>query len=317
MDLKELRTLVALSDLGSMTLAAKRLHLSPAAVHKQLKVLQAELGVQLYEHVGRGLVLTPIGQMLIPHLHSLLAQYDSVLSAVSEWKGVRRGLVRIGAGPTLSTYVLPVLMKRFRRAYPDVELLVETGNTPLLMGGLRQGSLDLALIVSADLQEGPDVRVETNWAFELVPVAHERQAQRRHCLADLARFPFILFQKGSRMEQPIDRYFAAHGFEPRIVMRFDNAEAIKAMIRAGLGISILPAWAVDGDIRQRHLHCIKLKEPSIVSRLALVSRKSPHVPSAVKAFIEASRDLEWTTPRLSYSIGAAGVPKSSPGRHRR
>lgn len=309
MELRELRSLVALSDLGSITLVAERLHLSPAAVHKQLKVLQTELGVRLYENVGRALVLTPVSQMLMPPLRDLLAQYESILTAVGEWKGMKRGLIRVGAGPTLSSYVLPVLLKRFRRACPGVELFVETGNTPVLLAGVRQGSLDLALIVSADLVEASEFRVESHWDFELVPVSHLPQAQHRHRLADLKPFPFILFQEGSRMEQLIDRYFAMHGFEPRVIMRFDNAEAIKAMIRSGLGISILPAWAVDSDIRQRRLNWIRLKEPPIVSRLALVSRKVRYQPSAVKTFIEASHNVEWKNPRLGYQTMAGHSPK--------
>src|SRR5690349_3661512 len=99
MDLKQIRSLVMLAEARGLTDAAERLHLSPAAVHKQLRLLQAELGVQLYEHVGRKLVLTPVTQDLIPHLHGLLAQYDSVVDAVAEWKGLKRGSVRIGAGP--------------------------------------------------------------------------------------------------------------------------------------------------------------------------------------------------------------------------
>lgn len=299
MDLRQIRSLAMLADVGGLTAAAQRLHVSPAAVHKQLRLLQSELGVQLYEHVGRKLVLTPVAEALLPQLRALLAQYDSVFDAVEEWKGLKRGAVRIGAGPTISTYVLPVLMKRFRRVHPNVELTVETGNTGILLSGLREGSLDLSLIVLADVIEASEFKIHASWPFELVLVSHTRQPHRRHSLKDLGRSPFILFQKGSRMEQPIEQYFAANGFAPRVVMRFDNAEAIKAMIRSGLGISVLPVWAVDSDIRQRRLHCIKLSDGPIVSRLALVSRNVGYMPEAAKAFAEAAQNIEWRNPRLS------------------
>jgi DNA-binding transcriptional LysR family regulator len=311
MDVKELRSLAALADLGSMTAAADKLHLSPAAIHKQLKVLQAELGTKLYEHVGRNLVLTPAGQMLMPYVRNLLAEHDSILTALDEWKGKKRGVIRIGAGPTISSYVLPVLLKRFRRSCPEVELFVETGNTPVLLNGLSQGTLDMALIVSADLLEGSDFQVEVHWEFELVLVSNFRQPPRQRRLADLARFPFILFRKGTRMEQPIDRYFAARGFEPRVIMRFDNAEAIKAMIRSGLGISILPAWTVDADVRQRRLQWIRINEPPIVSRLAVVTRKSRYVSSVSKAFIEASHAVDWKNPRMRFQA-LANLPATTP-----
>jgi len=240
--------------------------------------------------------------MLMPYVRNLLTEHDSILAALEEWKGRKRGLIRIGAGPTISSYVLPVLLKRFRRTCPEVELFVETGNTPVLLDGLTQGKLDLALIVSADLLEGSEFHVEAHWDFELVLVSHLRQPPRYRRLPDLARFPFILFRKGTRMEQPIDRYFAAQGFEPRVIMRFDNAEAIKAMIRTGLGISILPVWTVDADIRQRRLQWIRLNEPPIVSRLALVTRKARYVPSVAKAFIDGSRAVDWKNPRMRFQI---------------
>ena len=298
MELKELRSLVALADLGSITAVADHLHLSPAAIHKQLKLLELELGVRLYEKVGRRLQLTAATDVLLPYVKELMAQFDSALAALDEWKGMHRGLVRIGAGPTISSYLLPVLLKRFRRAFPNLELLVETGNTPVLLDALSKGSIDLALLVSADLLEQETFSVDCHWDFELVLVTHQRQAPKRPRLSDLAGSRFILFKKGSRMEEPIDRYFASHGLEPKVIMRFDNAEAIKAMIRSGLGISMLPIWIVDNDLKLGHLTLIRQAEPPLCSKVALVSRRSGYVPRAVQSFIEQARSVVWTNPRL-------------------
>ncbi len=309
MELRELRSLAALSDLGSISLVAQHLHLSPAAIHKQLKTMGDELGVQLYEKVGRNLRLTQATEVLLPYLKELLAQYDSAISALDEWKGMKRGLVRIGAGPTISSYVLPPILKRFRKAHPGVELLVETGNTSVLLDNLAKGAIDLALIVSSDLTEGRGFAVEAHWDFELVIVSHLRHPPRNPALADLSGFRFILFPKGSRMEQPIDRYFAAHGFEPNVIMRFDNAEAIKAMIRAGLGISMLPMWIVDQDLKRGRLTLIRQREPGLRSKLALISRRVAHVPQPVHAFIEEALKLEWKNPRLTAAAARVPPPK--------
>jgi DNA-binding transcriptional LysR family regulator len=275
-ELKELRSLMALSELGSISLAAEKLHLSPPAIHKQLKILESELGVVLYEKVGRRLQLTQAAEVLLPYLKELLAQYDSALAALQEWKGMKRGVVRLGTGP--SAYVLPAILKEFRRQNPAVEVLVETGNTPVLLDGLARGSLDLALLVSADLVEKEDYRVEMSWDFELVMISHQRLPPSKPRLAELKHLRFILFRKGSRMEEPIDRYFAANGFEPNVVMRFDNAEFIRSMVRAGMGISLLPLWVVDRDVKERRLSIIRPVEPPLFSKIALVRRKSGFVP---------------------------------------
>jgi DNA-binding transcriptional LysR family regulator len=289
-ELKELRSLMALSELGSISLAAEKLHLSPPAIHKQLKILESELGVVLYEKVGRRLQLTQAAEVLLPYLKELLAQYDSALAALQEWKGMKRGVVRLGTGP--SAYVLPAILKEFRRQNPAVEVLVETGNTPVLLDGLARGSLDLALLVSADLVEKEDYRVEMSWDFELVMISHQRLPPSKPRLAELKHLRFILFRKGSRMEEPIDRYFAANGFEPNVVMRFDNAEFIRSMVRAGMGISLLPLWVVDRDVKERRLSIIRPVEPPLFSKIALVRRKSGFVPRPVQAFIETARALD-------------------------
>jgi DNA-binding transcriptional LysR family regulator len=297
-DLKELRSLAALSELKSISLAAGQLHLSPAAIHKQLKVLESELGVRLYEKVGRHLEMTQASEVLLPYVREILAQHDSAVFALEEWRGMKRGVVRIGAGPTISSYLLPPMIKRFRKAFPGVELLIETGNTPVLLENLGRGSIDLAVLVSSDLSEAQSFAVEVHWDFELVLVSHQAQPARRVRLAELGHSRFVLFRKGSRMEEPIDRYFAGHGFDPNVIMRFDNAEAIKAMIESGLGISMLPTWIVDKDLRTGELHLIRTVEPPLYSKIAVVSRKSRYVPQVVRGFINEARKLEWKSPRL-------------------
>jgi DNA-binding transcriptional LysR family regulator len=289
-ELKELRSLVALAELGSISLAAEHLHLSPPAIHKQLKTLERELGVSLYEKLGRRLQLTQAADMLLPYLKDLLAQYGSALSALEEWKGMKRGLVRVGTGP--SAYVLPEILKIFRRAHPAVEVLVETGNTPVLLEGLDRGKLDVALLVSADLIEKQKYHVEASWEFELVMVSHQRHTASRSKLSDLKNLRFILFPKGSRMQEPIDRYFAAQAFEPGVIMRFDNSEFIRSMVRAGMGVALLPVWVVHRDVKERHLHIIHHTGPSVCSKIALVRRKATFVPQPVQAFIATARALE-------------------------
>jgi DNA-binding transcriptional LysR family regulator len=289
-ELRELRSLVALSELGSISVAAERLHLSPPAIHKQLKTLESELGVPLYAKAGRRLQLTQAAEVLLPYVRDLLAQHESALSALEEWKGMKRGLVRIGAGP--SAYILGAILKKFRRAFPGVDVLVETGNTPVLLEGLNRGTLDLALVVSADLVEKRDYCVEMSWDFELVMVSHQRQTASRPRLADLKNLRFILFRKGTRMQEPIDHYFAANGFEPNVIMRFDNSEFAHSMVRAGLGVSLLPLWVVHRDLKEKRLSPIHHSGPPLYSKIALVRRKASFVPRPVQAFVSTARSLE-------------------------
>ena len=133
----------------------------------------------------------------------------------------------------------------------------------------------------------------------MVLVSHLRQAPRQCRLADLRKLPFILFQQGSRLGNLVDRYFSEMDFQPRVIMRFDNAEAIKAMIRTGLGISMLPLWAIDAELKKRMLAPIRQQERPLLSNITLVSRKLGYVPASVQAFTQLARVSPCRNPRLT------------------
>ena len=300
MDLKEVRSLLALSELGSIALAAEQLHLSAPAIHKQLKTLEAELGVPLYEKIGRSLQLTQAAEVLIPYLQDMLAQHDSALAALDEWKAMKRGLVRIGTGP--SSYVIPNILKKLRRSHPGIEVLIETGNTPVLLDHLRHGSIDFASIVSPDLAEGRDFSVVATWDFELVLVSHTRQTVGRPHLADLRKHRFILFRKGSRMEEAIDRYFALHGFQPKVGMRIDNPESIKAMVSSGLGLALLPVWVVHKEVKEGRLCIIRQAEAPLYSKIALIQRRARFIPGPLQAFVSVAQNMDKKDLKLLTSV---------------
>jgi DNA-binding transcriptional LysR family regulator len=293
MEIRELRSLLYLADLGSLAKTADKLHLTSPAIHKHLKLLEDELGVQLYERAGRNLRLTQAAYVLLPRIRNMLIEYDAAIQELEELKGLRRGLVRIGAGPTFSSYVLPLLLEEFRRNHKEVELFVETGHTPQLLDDLNKGALDLAIIVGSELTAEGDFEIRQEWDFEFVLTAPPGQLPRRCALSKLQAQPFILYRKGSVMENHVDRYFAAYRFHPRVAMRLDNAEAIKAMVKSNLGISLLPFWTVADEVKQRKLTITRLHEPPPIGRLVLVTRKSGHLPHSVEAFIEVAQKWQW------------------------
>jgi DNA-binding transcriptional LysR family regulator len=306
MEMHELQSLIALAQTGSLAAVAQKLHLSPAAIHKHFRALESHLGVRLYERCGRHLKMTRAAELLLPYCCEILAQHDAALAALEEWKGLKRGVVRIGAGPTLSSYLLPALLRKFRRGFPDVDLYIETGNSAALIEGLGSGRFDLALLVSSHSPEASNLKVEASWDVEYVLVSNLRSAPRHCPIAALAPFPFILYSKGSRIENLIERYFAAIDFRPNVIMTFDNGEAIKAMIRTGLGIAMLPMWIVDSDLKRGSLSLIRQREPRLFSKVELTSRRSNYVPSAVQAFVQLARTFEFRTPRLISQSGSSG-----------
>lgn len=298
MQFRELRSFALLNELGSFTKIAERVHLSPAAIHKQLKTLELELGVPLYERHGRRVRLTRAAEMLLPYVNELLAQYDAVLLATAEWKGVKRGFLRIGAGRSMSSYLVPRLLDQFHSEYPGVDLTLETSGGAHLIDQLTTGVLDLAVVVLQDGAEGPSLRVETAWEFEIVLVSSTPPAARSDVVAALAGRPFVAYSRNSAMDVLISGYARSLGFHPHVVLRSDNTDALKEMAVLGMGVSMLPLWSVDAEVTNGALHILRHPRRRLMSQIVLIGRESGFTPEPVKTFIQLARGFRWKTPRL-------------------
>jgi DNA-binding transcriptional LysR family regulator len=293
MEIREMRSLALLAEHGNLQIVARELGLSPATVHQHLKQLQQELAAVLYEKRGGRLALTEAGEMIFPLLKQILSQHDAVRAAALDWKGAARGLVRIGAGPSFSSYLLPPLIKRFRRRHPGVELFVETGASGHLLERLRGGALDLVFDLAASALDDSAFELVGMWRSEAAFIARPEDAPSPAKLKSLQKMPFILFQKGSRMEALVSSYLDGLNFRPKVVMRSDSAEAIKAMIRAGLGISVLFVWNINPDLRSRSLQIVRTEAQPLVLRMALIRRQGTPVYGAVQDFVLIATTMKW------------------------
>lgn len=289
MEFRELKSLTVLAESGSLSQTARLVHLSPAAIHKQLKHLEEELRVPLYERKDGRLRLTPAAELLLPYLRDILGQYESAVGALEEWRGVRRGLLRIGAGPTLATYLLPPILNNYYHRFPKVDLDIQTGSSVQLLTALLGGSLDLALVVAPESLEEPALQVVLEMPNEIVLVSSLKEAPRTGTLGTLSKYPFVLFRKGTRIENLIEHYWAGHGHSPNVIMRCDSAEALKALLLDGIGISMLPLYSVEEDIRAGRLRRIKQREAPLMMKIHLLARKSGYKPPAATEFIRMAK----------------------------
>jgi DNA-binding transcriptional LysR family regulator len=287
MELRAIRSLLLLAKHGSITGAASALAVSPAAIHKQLKALEEELGLRVYERLGNRLTLTQEGITLLPYFETMVEQHEAALHTIEELKGMRRGAVRLSGGLSITKYLLPGLLKRFRQRYPQIDLQVESGNIPAVIEELRKGTIDLAFMASGAGVAGiPDMVIEVAWKYEFVVVSSRQLPHRKWSLKELQDEPFILYPRGFLL---LERYLADLGFTPRVIMRFDSADAIKAMVQHGLGMSILPIWTVNDVLRRGSVHRVEQREPPLATDVVLVRRQASYVPKAVRAFIDLAR----------------------------
>jgi len=308
-EIRELRSFVLLAELGSILKVASRLGFSPGAIHKHLKTIEAAVGAPVYEKAAGALRLTPAGQLVLPFFRDSILHLEAGLAAVQDFRESRRGLIRVGAGHSFSTYLLPPLVKRFRNMHPHVEVFVETADSARLLERLRGGALDLIFDVAHSSLEVSDLEQAVAWRCQAAILSGSKSVPAYSPLRDLAKTPFILFEKGTRMEEIVRNYLHGLNFRPNVVMRSDNAEAIKAMVRAGAGVAILLAWTVNADLQRRALHIVKTDAPPLEICMALIKRKSAYTSPPARAFIDLVRQMKW---KNMASLPQAGLPVANP-----
>ena len=292
MEVREARSLLLLSQLKSIKGVAEALHVSSPSVHKHLKTLELELGVPAYEREGRVLKLTEAAEAILPYLQQMVAEYDTAARVLGEWKGVKRGVVRIGSGPVVGTCLVPNLLVRFFASYPNVNVVVQTGQVKSLVEKLISGAIDVAFIAIPELNEEPSLSLDSFDVacdvadLPMVLVSGAPRRPRRCSIADLANVPFVLYEKGSAIDRVMDRYFAEFSFRPRVVIRSDYTETIKAMVQKGLGMSMLPFWPIESDVQKKTLWRIRQRELPLNLKIVLATRKGAYGAPAVRAFVD-------------------------------
>lgn len=289
MEFREVRSLTVLGKLESIVKTAQEVNLTPAAVHKQIKNLENEFGVPLYEKTGRSVHLTQAAKVIMPYLDELLAQYEAITAALKEWKGLRRGFVRIGANPAISSFLVPALLHRFRETWPGITPILDVDISPVLAQRVASRSLDLAIGLWED-SERERLASQICWDFEVVFVTSARPKKRALRIRDLSGQPMVRLPQGTVLSGWIERYVAEHEFRPSQALVVNNAHTIISLIRAGLGIGMLPMWAVANEVQNGSLHVIRVQEPPLMGCCDLVTAPSTYLPPAVMALIEVARE---------------------------
>jgi DNA-binding transcriptional LysR family regulator len=233
--------------------AGEEPYLTQPAVSLQIKALEEDLGVQLFDRTGAHISLTEAGKVLLEYAlqgNALLAQAEQEVAALS---GEHAGQLALGASTTIAQYVLPRLLGEFRRAHPRVQLTLVSGNTEHIVDAVERQQIALGLI------EGParsrDVKTAPFLADELVlivPGAHEWAERASVSRSEIASIPLLMRERGSgtrrEIEIALERLRVKLG-ALQIVMELDSTEAIKSAVEAGLGAGFVSRWALAKDLR--------------------------------------------------------------------
>jgi len=285
-----LRALTEVAAHGSFTIAAKRLNLAQPTVSLQVRELETQLGVRLIERLGKRAFPTAAGRELIEHARRIAQETERLLAAMRRHRDGWLGQVRIGSSTTALIYHLPPVLARLRKEHPNIELVVTTGTTTGVVERLLRNEIDLG-IVSLPVNER---------LLEVVPLKSEPMvaifSDRTQGLPPrvspqyLLQHTLILEYTRAHVRTLIMGWLAGDGAEVRPAMELDNLEAVRRMVAAGLGASIVPEAVISephagADIAVRPL------EPALTRTLALVQRRDKPADAALMHVREALMSL--------------------------
>ena len=252
MELRQLEYFVAVAHERSFTLAARRLHVVQSAVSAAIASLEKDLKVTLFERSAQRVVLTEAGTALLPEALAVMDAVQGARDVVDELGAGMRGSVRVGLLPGLGLIDLPAAAGEFRRRYQNVELQlrVEAEGSAGVIVGLRNGDIEVGFL---GVGEGSVPRDLTSWELLrvpqvlAVPVGHRLARRRSVQLTELADEAFVDFPPGFGTRALIDRKFEAAGIERRVVVEALGIENGVQFVRHGVGLGILPAYAVQDE----------------------------------------------------------------------
>lgn len=289
MDLRlpHLTTLAAVVRHRSFSKAAVERRLTQPAVSQHVRALETAVGQRLIERVGKRAYPTPAADALLARAARAFEELETARQDLDRLKGTVAGRVRIGTGATASIYLLPQVLGGLRRRYPELEFCVSTGNTPDMVAALLANEIDLA--VATLPVPRPRLAVVATCSGPLVAIAPPGHPFAKAGAATpraLAAESLILYESGSATRAVVDRWFQRAHLRPHPAMELANVEAIKRLVAAGLGLSLLPKIAVAQEVRAGALVAIPPK-PALARQLGLVHRKDKVLTPALQIALKA------------------------------
>jgi DNA-binding transcriptional LysR family regulator len=257
----ELRHFLLIVELGTFTEAARHAHLSQPALTASIQRLEAAFAARLLIRGPGGATPTAAGAALVTRARAVLAALDDAQRAVAEIEGLRAGEVRVGAGATACTYLLPATLAAFRAEHPGVHFLLREANTDEVLDALHRGDLDLGVITTD--------RGEPWFVDELILVAAPD-------LPDPAHAPFVTFARGTTSRELLERHFP----NAEIVMELGSIASVKGNVRAGIGVALVSRAAARHDLSQHRLVEVPHPLTPIARPLHLVHRGVDRLPPA-------------------------------------
>ncbi|MDQ0058602.1 LysR family transcriptional regulator [Paenibacillus harenae] len=295
MDLRQLKYFVAIAEEGQITRAAKRLNMEQPPLSRQLKLIEEELGVTLFDRGGKGLKLTDAGRLLMEKAESLLFQFDDAIREVQETEEGARGVLSIGSVVSCIS-LLPKQIERYRELYPHVTYKILEGDHFYLGEQLEKGAIDLIVArlpfeAQSIVSDYTVLPLPSDPFVAVIPSSWTELSSRQSInMVELAQFPFLTLKtdKTLRMHEQVVNECRRHGFEPNIICECSSVAIIMSLIAAGIGTTVFPK-SVLSSFPSDVVKMLRIEDADFQSGVGILWLNDRYLPKRAQYFIDSFR----------------------------
>jgi DNA-binding transcriptional LysR family regulator len=292
MDFGQLEAFVQVSAHNSFSRAAEVLQLTQPSITARIQSLEREVGEELFERGGRGVRLTDAGFAFLPYAERVLQTLAEGRDTIDEVRNVQLGSLYLGSALTISTYVLPHILRTFRSRHSGVDVSIHTGRSEQVLAMLQADEVQVGLVRSLS---HPDIETVHLYDDEIVLIVnreHPFATRGATMVEEVASEPIVLFDRGSSYFGLIHGFFRQAGVVPNVAMELDSLETTKRMVEEGLGTALVPLVTIERELKAGTLVQVGIADaPPLRRPISLIYKRHRKRPRTVQAFIDTLAEM--------------------------
>ncbi|WP_187386151.1 cidABC operon transcriptional activator CidR [Paenibacillus tuaregi] len=291
MDIRQLQYLIEVARLRSFTKAAESLYITQPTISKTIRQMEEELGVVLFDRIGKRIELTDAGQIMVNQAQNIVTSFNNMSAELDDLRNLKKGHIRIGLPPMVGASFFPTVIGQFHKKYPDITIQLFEDGAKKVEADVASGALDVGIAVLPLKMEGIEyfsfVEEKLNL---LVHPTHRLSGLKEAPLIELAGESFVLFREDFVLHDRIIAECVRVGFQPRVVYESSQWDLISEMVAANLGIALLPE-TVCREVDPSRVAILPLVNPVIPWNLGIIWREDRYLSFAAREWIRFAGEV--------------------------
>jgi LysR family transcriptional regulator, transcription activator of glutamate synthase operon len=292
MELRQIEYFIEVALREHVTEASHALHVAQSAISRQIVNLESELGVPLFIREGRNVKLTPIGRIFLEHMQHAMKVIETARREVEEYIDPDRGTIRIGFPSSLATYMLPNVISAFRKSHPQVKFQLKQASYHQLVDSVVNGEMDMALIGPVP-KNNKNIKSDILFVDKIVallPSNHPLADKPLLNLSQLKDDSFVLFPDGFILRDIVVNACGLQGFQPKVSFEGEDIDAIKGLVSAGLGVTLIPEITLVDNIPRSTVK-LHLMDQQVTRTVGVITPSERKLLPTVEIFYDFIRDF--------------------------